>query len=80
MSPLSSDNPARLSNLMAMIALLLSLAMVAMNAMRGYGIDQGHLGERVTAVETNQTNLKERLERIENKIDIIYDKLAKLIP
>lgn len=63
------------SNWVAVAAFLLSLLAFLINGMRSYGDDSSALKQRISVVETQQQNANQRMERMENKIDRILERV-----
>lgn len=63
------------SNWIAVAAFLLSLFAFLLGGMRSYGDDASALKQRISVVETQQQNANQRMERMENKIDRILERV-----
>ena len=68
-----------LKNLSPLVALIIALVSLLVSAWGGYAYNDKVISERVTAVETQQKDDGQSINRVEQKIDTIDNKVDQLV-
>lgn len=71
----SSDRRSRKLDWITLTTLMLALLGWLVAGLRTYGADTAGLSNRVTVIETKQIETDKRMERIDNKLDRILERL-----
>lgn len=74
----NQSNPA-IQTVKALVPIILALIALLSSAFANYSHDDKKLGERVTAVEVQQRNDTQSINRVEGKVDKLDAKLDRLV-
>jgi hypothetical protein len=61
------------------LPIAIALVSLAVSAYAGYSVNDKSIAQRITAVEVQQSNDKDRLVRIENKLDELARRLEEFM-